>query len=56
MSDMMKISIMLESKAVRLILANFFDIKPEAIGQTKYSFTVIGMTPEEVAAKLSELQ
>lgn len=50
----MKVNVLLESKDVKLIIAKFFGIKPEDVVPTKYSFSIVGLSAEEIARKLSE--
>ena len=50
----MKSNVLLESKDVKAIIAKFLGVKPENVIQTRYSFSVVGMTAEEIADKLND--
>lgn len=48
----MKSTVQLESKDVRAILAKFFGVPLEKIIPNRYSFSIEGMTAEEVEKKI----
>lgn len=50
----MKPNVLLESKDVKAIIAKFLGVKPEEVIQTRYSFSVVGMTAEEIERKLNK--
>jgi len=51
---LMKTTVQLESKEVRVIIAKFLGIPIDAVLPNRYSFGVEGVTPEEIEKKLSD--
>ena len=48
----MKTTVQLESKDVREIIAKFLGVKLEDVIPNRYSFSVVGMTAEEIERKI----
>lgn len=48
----MKMTVNLESKDVRQMLAKFLGLKLEDVIPLRYGFAIAGMTPEEIEAKM----
>ena len=48
----MKTTVQLESKDVREIIAKFIGVKLEDVIPNRYSFSVVGMTAEEIEKKI----
>ena len=49
----MKVTVQLESKDVRVIVAKFLGVKIEDVIPSKYSFGIANMSAEEIEKKLN---
>ena len=48
----MKQSVMLDAKDIKTIIARYLGVSEENVIQSRYSFSVIGVTSEEINQKL----
>lgn len=48
----MKTVVTLESKDIRLIIAKFLGVKTEDVIPNRYSFSISGISAEEISAKI----
>ena len=50
----MKVTVQLESKDIRIIIAKFFNIRVEDVIPNRYSFSVVNITAEEIEKRIKD--